>query len=162
MNTSWLFSTTKGKTGGNSLLQRMFMASLIMALMLTSFPAPAVFAASADGKDVAAINALETVWSQKLSNVRAQSYFYDHVRLYPADFKNQDDLARAYDLIHRYGFALRGAETVIANRYGFDARGRVTNLRLADQSVKDLAYYLHLMRGLRDKLDAVPRKGNRR
>jgi hypothetical protein len=82
--------------------------------------------------------------------------------LYPADFKNLDDLSRAYDLLHRYGSALRGAETVIANRYGFDTRGRVTNLRLADQSVKDLAYYLHIMSGLRDKLDAVPRKGNRR
>jgi hypothetical protein len=138
------------------------MAFLIIALMLAELPVPSVFAASGDGKDAAVIDALETVWSLKLRNVRAQSYFYDHVRLYPADFKNLDELARAYDLLHRYGFALRGAETVIANRNGFDAQGRVTNLGLADQSVKDLAYYLHIMRGLREKLDAVPRKDHRR
>src|SRR5512141_374568 len=108
MNTSWLFSATR-----STLLQRIFVAFFVVAVMLSLLPAPTVFAASGDGKDAAAIDALETVWSLKLRNVRAESYFYDHVRLYPADFKNLDDLARSYDLLHRYGSALRGAETVI-------------------------------------------------
>jgi hypothetical protein len=138
------------------------MAFLIVALVLAALPAPSVFAAAEDGKDAAAIDNLETLWSYKIRNIHAQSDFYDHVRLYPADFKNSDDLARAYDLLHLYGSALRGAETVIANHYGFDAEGHVMSLGLADQSVKDLAYYLHIMRGLREKLDSVPRKGNRR
>lgn len=157
MKKSMLFSLTGSETAGGTLLQKMFMALLLIALVLASFPAPRAFAASGDAQDQAVIDALQAVWSRKIENVRAQSFFYDRVRLYPADFKDPDNLARAHDLLNRYGFALRRAETIIANRAGFDARGRVINLNLADQSVKDLAYYLHVMRGLRIKLDAVPR-----
>ena len=157
MKRSRLFSSTRSETAGGTLLQKMFMASLLIALVLASFPAPRAFAASGDAKDQAAIDAMQAVWSRKIQNVRAQSLFYDHVRLYPADFKNSADLARAHDLLNGYGFALRRAETIIANRAGFDARGHVTNFSLADESIKDLAYYLHIMRGLRAKLDAVPR-----
>ena len=157
MKRNRLFSPTTREAPGGTLLQKMFMASLLIALVLASFPAPRAFAASGDTQDQAAINALQAVWSRKIQNVRAQSFFYDRVRLYPADFKDPANLARAHDFLNRYGFALRRAETIIANQAGFDSRGRVTNFNLAVQSTKDLAYYLHVMRGLRMKLDAVPR-----
>jgi len=159
MKTSWWFRSTRSETAGGTLLQKIFMASLIIAIVLASFPAPSVFAAS-DDEDQATIERLEAAWSRKIRHVRAQSFFYDHVRLYPADFKDLSDLARAHNLLNRYGFALRRAETIIANRAGFDERGRVTNFNQAVQSSRDLAFYLHLMRGLRNKLDEVPRKSS--
>jgi hypothetical protein len=159
MKTNWLFSSKRSEIGGEKLLQKIFMTSLIIALVLASLPAPHVFAAG-DDPDQATIERLETAWSWKIRNVHAQSFFYDHVRLYPADFKDPEDLARAYNLLHRYGFALRRAETIIANRAGFDERGRVINYNLAVQSSRNLAFYLHLMRGLKMKLDAVPRKNS--
>ena len=161
MKTNWLLHSIRSEIRGEKLLQKIFMISVIIALMLASLPAARVFAAG-DDPDQATIERLETAWSRKIRNVHAQSFFYDHVRLYPADFKNSDDLARAYDLLHRYGFALRRAETVIANRAGFDERGRVINYNLAVQSARDLSFYLHLMRGLKMKLDAVPRKSSGR
>ena len=53
MKKSMLFSLTGSETVGGTLLQKMFMALLLIALVLASFPAPRAFAASGDAQDQA-------------------------------------------------------------------------------------------------------------
>lgn len=136
---------------GRSLFQKSLMLSVIVALMLALLPVQGAFAAPAS-----AVNGdLAKEWKDKIDNLQVYGLFYERVRVYPADFKDPVEHARAWELLHKYGFALRGAQTVVLNLTGFDANGRVVNEKQADQSVKELAAYLHEMRGLQKKLDAL-------
>jgi hypothetical protein len=134
-----------------SLFQKLFMVSIIVALMTAFLPALSVFAAPASDRD--SYGDLELEWSNKLRNWRGESLFYTQARVFPADFKDEDDLARAHDLLNKYGFALKQANQIIFEHAGFDERGHVLDEELADQSIRDLAENLHIMRGIRGKLE---------
>jgi hypothetical protein len=131
----------------------MFIVSLILAMLFASLPMTRVFAAPASDQGPTEDENLPQEWSNKLDNLWGETRFYSRVRVYPADFENAVDLARAYFLIHQYGFALQQAQTIVANHTGFDLKGHVTNDIQAEQTVKDLAIYLQIMRGLRAKID---------
>ena len=88
-------------------------------------------------------------WKDKLRQLKTEGLFYNQVRFYPADFEDSSDLARAWDLLHKHGFALKQANTVVFNHSGFDFEGNVINERRAYDTLHDLGMYLHAMRGLR-------------
>lgn len=136
-----------------SSFQKMLMVSLVVALMLALLPVQGAFAAPASASAVGADLAKE--WKDKNEHLQDFGLFYERVRVYPADFKNPAEHARAWELIHRYGSALRAAQTVALNRTGFDEKGRVLNEKQADQTLKELAGYLHEMRSIRKNLDAL-------
>lgn len=136
---------------GRSLFQKLLTVSIILALMLALLPVGGALAAPASATN----SELAKEWSDKLDNLQAFGLFYQRVRVYPADFKDPVEHARAWELLHKYGAALRGAQTVVLNRPGFDINGRVINTNQASQSIKDLAAYLHEMRGIQKKLDAL-------
>jgi hypothetical protein len=141
--------------GGSLFFQRLLIAFLIAVLTFGSLPAQGALAAPTDTSD-SAINALlEAAWNRKIRHLRVFSSFYDRVRVYPADFEDLDDLARAHDLLNRYGVALRGAERIIADQAGFDTRGRVINQDQAYQSLRNLGEYLYTMRRIKMKLAAL-------
>lgn len=129
-------------------------AFLLVALLIMYFPAPGVLALPAGTPDPVKAE-LQASWKNKVESVRIQGIFYERVRVYPADFDDSAELARAHQLLNEYGFALRSAQRVIVNRAGFDENGRVTNESLADQSIKEVASYLHTMRGLHKKLNEL-------
>jgi hypothetical protein len=136
--------------------QKMLMAFLILALMLASLPLTSVFAAPGSNQDSTDItDTLELEWKNKLRNLRLYGLFYERVRLNPTDFEDPDDLVRAHYFLEKYGFALKQANTVVFNHTGFDIKGNVTNEIRAEKSVKDLAMYLSMMRGFREKFDEV-------
>jgi hypothetical protein len=149
MRTKLLSISIKNEGVGRSVTQKLLLASLVIALMLSFLPVPAAFAASGTSAD------LQKEWEAKLEKVRLNGIFYERVRVYPADFENLSELAVAHDLLAQYGVALRGAQTVILNHTGFDERGRVLNEKQADQSLKDLAAYIQEMRSLMKRLDAL-------
>ena len=151
MNTYLLSAVINREEAGRSLFQKLLMVSVIAALMLALLPVPGAYAAS--GGPVKSELAKE--WKDKVDTLNANGLFYQRVRLYPADFKDPAEHARAWELLHRYGFALRAAQTVALNRTGFDENGRVLNEIKADQTVKELAAYLQEMRGIQKKLDAL-------
>ena len=130
------------------------MIALILALVLAAFPATNVLTANNQNTVVNA--GLEDEWKNKLHHLRYQGLYYDNIRLYPADFDDLSNLARAQFYLEKYGIALRGAQTIVLNHTGFDSRGRVTNQVQAAESVRQLAEYLHTLRGLRDKINEVP------
>lgn len=141
---------------GKSLFSKIFLASLIIALIFAARPGTSVFAAPASNQNTAADDGLEEEWKNKLHNLRYEGFFYESVRLYPADFEKLSDLALAQLYLEKYGVALRQAQTVIFNHAGFDIEGRITNEKQAAESVQQLAMHLHTMRGLRDKIDEIP------
>jgi hypothetical protein len=141
---------------GNLLYSKMFVVSLIIALIVAAFPGVNVLAAPANTQNTAIPIGLEQEWKNKLNHLHYQGLYYDSVRLYPADFDDLSDLALAQYYLEKYGVALRQAQTVVLNHTGFDLKGRVINEVQAADTVRELAMYLHMMRGLRDKVEEVP------
>jgi hypothetical protein len=137
---------------GEYFLRKMLVASLIIAILFASFPASNALAAPAGDLNR---NQLKGEWRDKIQNVNAEGFFYDRVRVYPADFKDLNELAQAHEYINTYGAAFRAAETLIFNHVGFDAEGQVINENQADQTIKAVAENLRIMRVMRAKLDQM-------
>ena len=134
------------------LYSKLILALVIVALLFAALPATSVLADSGEEEQPWENVDLDKEWKDKLRLLQVEGLFFNQTRFYPADFENADDLARAWDLLHKHGFALKQANTVVLNHYGFDLAGKVTNERQAYDSVHELAMYLHMMRGLRSKI----------
>jgi hypothetical protein len=134
---------------GRSFFQNIIVASLIIALILALLPIQAALAAPDAAPNY------EQEWKDKIHKVRVNGMFYERVRVYPADFEDLTELAKAHEYLNQYGAALRGANTVILNRSGFDDKGNAVNEKLADQSLKQLSEYLRIMRVMMAKLNAL-------
>lgn len=133
---------------------KLFVAFLILALLFASLPAMRVLAAPASGQGVTENMSLEQGWKAKQNHLRWAGYYYDHVQFVPADFERPADLAREWYL-EKYGIALSAANTVLQNHAGFDIKGDVINEVQADQSIRDLAMYLQMMRAIQDKIEDI-------
>ena len=156
MKTDQLSSAVVLNRAGSSFFQKMFVAALIIALLFASLPARAALAAPAsDGMNT---NEMQREWDNKNEKVEDNSIFYQRVRVYPADFEDQNELAIAHDILNNYGVALRAAQRIVFNHSGFDLNGKVTNEELANQSLKDLSENLRLMRVYKEKLNGLEGK----
>jgi len=153
MKTNGLYATAINRHG-NLLSSKLFVVSLIFALVFAAFPGTRVLAANNQNTIITV--GLEGQWKNKLNHLRYQGLYYDNVRLYPADFDDLSDLAQAQLYLEKYGVALRQAQTVVVSHTGFDIEGRVINELQAEETVRNLAMYLHIMRGLRDKIEEIP------
>jgi len=145
-----VYALTAHDSGRITLYSKLFIAAVILALISAFLPMANALAAPAR---VLETDDLAQEWQNKLRNLRAHSLFYEQVRLYPADFKDSDDLAQAHELLNKYGFALRQATRIASTRAGFDINGKVTDDKQAFQSVTDLAENLRIMRAIWLKLD---------
>jgi len=153
-----IYALTASNQRGGFFHSKLFVAALILALLLASLPAASAFAAPASDRDITENIDLEQGWQDKLSHLRWAGFYYEHVQFYPADFERPADLSRIHELLEKYGVALRAANTIVMNHAGFDIEGNVTHEVQAARSVRDLAMYLQIMRGLRDKIGEVPQE----
>jgi hypothetical protein len=131
---------------------KIFVVSIVIALIVAFLPAAGVFAAPVhDGTPVAPLDdqGLETEWELKNHTLKYENLFFSRVRVLPSDYKDKDDLARVYELLHKYEAALKQANAISLKHTGFDREGRVLDVEDADKSVKDVAVYLHIMRAMR-------------
>jgi hypothetical protein len=156
MNRYGSYALTATDQFGGLFHSKLFVVSLILALLFASLPATRVLAAPASNQGVTENKYLEQSWKAKQSHLRWSGYYYDHVQFVPADFERPSDLARVQWYLEKYGIALRAANTIVQNHTGFDIEGNVTNEVQADQSIRDLAMYLQMMRGIRDKIEEIP------
>jgi hypothetical protein len=150
-----LYTLTATDQLGSLFHSKLFVVALILALLFASLPATRVLAAPASDQGVMENKNLEQGWKAKQTNLRWAGYYYDHVQFLPADFERPADLARVQWYLEKYGIALRAANTILRNHAGFDIEGNVINEVQADQSIRDLAMYLQMMRGIRDKIEEV-------
>ena len=153
------YALTASDHRGGLFRSKLFVISLILALMAAFLPAASAFAAPASDRAITENIDLEQGWQDKLSHLRWAGYYYDHVQFYPADFETRNDLARVHELLEKYGVALRAANTIVLLHAGFDIEGNVRHEVQAARSVRDLAMYLQVMRGLREKIDEIPGDG---
>ena len=153
MKTNGLYALAIDRRG-NLLYSKLFVVAVILALIFAALPGTRVLAAS--NQNTTINSGLEQEWKNKLHHLRYQGLYYDNIRLYPADFDDLSDLAQAHLYLEKYGVALRQAQTVVFNHTGFDINGRVTNEVQAAESARNLAMYLQMMRGLRDKVEEIP------
>lgn len=140
--------------GWGSFYQKMFVVSLILALMFASVPIASVLAApAADGTVIPKDMARE--WNSKLRHLQAEGIFYTTVRLYPAEYEDLDDLALAQDYLNKFGFVYLQANTLVTDHVGFDTRGRVTNEIQAADTLHQLGEHLKAMRGFKAKMAEI-------
>ena len=156
MKTKGMRALTASDPYGGLFYSKIFVLSLVLALIFASFPVARVLAAPASDQGTTENINLEQGWKNKLSHLRAAGFYYDHIQFYPADFERPSDLSRVHGYLEKYGFALKQANTILFNHAGFDIEGNVTNEVQAAQSVRDLAMYLQMMRGFRDKIGEIP------
>ena len=156
MKTYKVYALAAERGNGGSLYQKLLLVSLILALLFALLPATTALAAPASGQSVPEDHNLDEEWSNKLRHLRYEGLWYERVRFYPADFDDPADLARVHYYLEQYGIALRAANTVVLNHTGFDIKGNVLNPNQADRTVHDLAMYLQVMRGFREKIAEVP------
>lgn len=149
MKTNRIYALAASHQRGGLFYSRLFIAALIAALLLALLPPASVLAAPKRPWENAN---LAKEWKNKLEQLKVEGLYYNQVRFLPADFKDPDDLASAWNLLHEHGAALRQANTVVFNHSGFDFEGNVTNDRLAYDSVHDLGEALRLMRVARMKI----------
>ena len=152
MKTKRLYALAADHTAGGPFYQKMIMALIILALMLASLPAASALAAPESRRRPGDFGNLEQDWKNQLEQLLEEGLFYNQVRFYPADFEDLSELARAWDLLHQHGAALRQANTIVFNHAGFDFEGNVTNEWQAYNSVHDLGEALRLMRVARQKI----------
>jgi hypothetical protein len=160
MKTNTLNALAMRRPGGSLFHSRLVVAALLLALLTTFLPAASALAAPAGGRDITEDIDLEPGWQDKLSQLRWAGYYYEHIQFYPADFEKPSDLARIHELLEKYGVALRAANTIVQNHAGFDIEGNLKHEVQAARSVRDLAMYLHVMRGLREKIGEIPGDGH--
>jgi hypothetical protein len=128
-------------------MKSLALLSMLIALLVSAFSVTGASAArTVPAKE------LEDTWERQLERLRLHGLFYDTVRLYPADFEDLDDLAQAHFYLEKFGIALRAANSLIVTHPGFDFEGNVTNQLQATQTVRSMADYLWVMRGMHKKL----------
>ncbi|HJR81272.1 MAG TPA: hypothetical protein VJ821_14475 [Anaerolineales bacterium] len=135
-------------------MRSLTLLSVLIALLVSAFSVSGVSAAR-----TVPMAELESTWDRQLDRLFVHGFFFDNVRLYPADFEDLDDLEQAYFYLDKFRIALRGAQTLVATHPGFDFEGSVTNQFEATQTVRSMANYLWVMRGMHNKLvemDAIP------
>ena len=159
MKTIVAYALTASDQRGGLFRSRIFVIALILALIAAFLPAASALAAPASSRDITENIELEQGWQDKLNHLRWAGYYYDHAQFFPADFEKPSDLARVQELLEKYGIALRAANTIVLNHAGFDIEGNLKHDVQAARSVRDLAMYLQMMRGLREKIDEIPGAG---
>jgi hypothetical protein len=152
MKTKRLYALVLSDQRGGSFYSKLLVAVLIIALLLSAFPAASVLAAPESRRRPTDFGNLERDWKNQREQLPEEGLFYNQVRFYPADFEDLSELARAWDLLHQHGAALRQANTIVFNNAGFDFEGNVTNEWQAYNSVHDLGEALRLMRVARQKI----------
>jgi hypothetical protein len=130
--------------------------STVLAAVLASVSATSVFAASVTAPGFTN-HALTKIWGNQIRELQGDRTFYDNVRMHREDISSSASPAEFQQYLNQYAYALGQAESIVLhdssslavsekNNNSRNVKGRT------DQ--QDLAVYLHMMRGLRQKLNA--------
>ena len=156
MKTNGFHASTLGDKGGNSLYRRIVTVSIIMTMLLAALPVASVLAAPARGQGTSQ-NKTEAEWANKRSQLAAEVWFFNNFQTKPGQSGFNGNQGQYLD---KWRAALAAAQALVVNHDGFDSNGRMTNENRANQAVQQLAQYLSLIRGLKDKIGEASRNNN--
>jgi len=126
-----------------SVLSKVTVFSVLIALVLASFPTANVFA-GAVSKD------LEARWDQYVNTYERQSFRHNAAHKWAEDWldANKDASTSKKEEIQKHlsicNSALASARAIVSAHAGFDAKGKVVDIGLASKSVNDLGMYVKL------------------
>jgi hypothetical protein len=151
METNGFSSSIAGNRGGKSSHRKNLFVSLIVTVMLASFPVVSVFATPPHDPNLPGEQELEQTWEDERSQLAAEIAFFSSFRPIPELSVNPANQRRQLDM---YRAAIIAAQALVINQTGFDDEGHVIHKKRANQAVQDLAGYLYRIRGLKEKLGA--------
>jgi hypothetical protein len=125
--------------------------SAVLAVALATISATSVFAATATtpmNRDLA------TLWGSQFRDLQADRTIYNNIKSHPAEIKNASKPAEVQQYLDQYAFALKQAEAIVLHGSPSGSAIVKVNNRFEDSltAQQELATYLHMMRGLREKL----------
>ena len=130
--------------------------STVLAAVLATTSATSAFAASATAPGFTD-HALTKIWGNQIRELQGDRTFYDNVRMHREGISSSATPAEFQQYLNRYASALAQAESIVRQDSSSLAASEKNN---NSQNVKgrtyqqDLAVYLHMLRGLRQKLIA--------
>ncbi len=135
--------------------KKMFVVSIITALIAASLSAFSVFAAPST------TSASARIFGNQLSELNADRAFLNNFKANHNNFANASDPLKLQRYIARYDFALIQADAVVKGRGTVLITSKSTNAQVntidnMDQTAQqNLAIWLHEMRDLRVKMEQV-------
>ena len=136
-----------------SVRSRIAVLSTVLAAILTAMSASSVFAASATTSTVT-IRDLGKVWGGQFRELQADRAVFDKIKSHPAEIKNASKPAEIQQYLDQYAFALSQGEAIVLHGSPSAAADVKVNNRFERSltAQQELATYLHMIRGLREKL----------
>jgi len=125
------------------------------ALALAVFSTTSVFAAPANVSRTRIDSA--QVWGVQFREMQTDRTIFSKLKLRPGEIKNSSKPAQIQQYLDQYAFALKQAEAIIQQ----GSPSSVSNVKVNNRyersltAQQELAMYLHVMRGLQEKLGAV-------
>ena len=132
---------------------KMFVFSSVLAVVLATASATSVFAASATTPSFSTHN-IAVAWGSQFRELQADRTIYDRIKLHPVEIKNAAKPAEVQQYLSQYVFALKQAEAIVLH----GSPSTTANVKINNRFEKsltaqqELAMYLHMMRGIREKL----------
>lgn len=132
-----------------------FVFSTVLAVVLATASVTSAFAASATTTDGTS-RSLSVVWGSQFRDLQSDRVFYNNFKSHREEINRSASAAEIQQYLSRYAFALQQAESIVlhgtpGSTLTVKINSRFERSRTAQQ---DLAAFLHMMRGLREKLEA--------
>ena len=123
-----------------SVLAKCTIISILLALVVSSFPTTSVFARNNTN--------LENKWDQLVTNYNNQTVKHNGAHqavdhwLAINKHASASEKAELRKHLSICNYAIHAAGLIVANHAGFDAKGNLVDRKAAIKSIKDLSYYL--------------------
>ena len=126
--------------------------SIVLAVVLATTSTTSVFAASATAPNLTNHN-LAAVWGSQYRELQADRAVYNNFKSHRGEINSSSTSAEIQQYLDQYAFALSHAEAIVLHSSPASA-SKVTNQNENNENTvqQQLAMYLHMMHGLREKL----------
>jgi hypothetical protein len=130
-----------------SFISKTGMVATALAVIAAVFSTTSVLAAPAKSSSAVSTDAAQ-VWRDQSRELRTDMEIYDKYRLHVEDLTSSTKPAEIQQYLDEYGMALQQADAIISHSLPSSSN----NLSINKSPQRELATYLHLMRGLQAKI----------
>ena len=127
--------------------------STVLAVVLATTSVTSVFAASATAPNLTNHN-MAVIWGNQFRELQADRAIYNNFKSHAAEIRNSSKPAESQQYLAQYAFALGQAEAIVLHGSPSSTSTVKVNNRYERSltAQQELAMYLHMIRGLREKL----------
>ena len=127
--------------------------STVLAVVLATTSVTSVFAASATAPNLTNHN-MAVIWGNQFRELQADRAIYNNFKSHAAEIRNSSKPAESQQYLAQYAFALGQAEAIVLHGSPSSTSTVKVNNRYERSltAQQELGMYLHMIRGLREKL----------